>query len=171
MRLSCIIYELLYERIRLSGLDMSGPCDRYLASFPKGQIARIGGLEGPGTYGLTPTHSCGEAKWASSKFDPRAPNFDGNKSLWLIFVTCLVKFTTIHIVYRAIHEDRSVFPEKSATLGFCGHISPHPIFWKRGVGWAVDDVTIALVNFVLNKNTSMPDGFHSFSCRKTATNF
>ena len=142
---------LLRERIRLSGLVTSGPHNRYLVSFLKGYIARIGGLRGSHTYRLLPTHSCGEAKWASLNFVLGVPNFGEYKSLWLIFFTCLVKFTAVDMMYREIHEDRSVFQEKSTTLGFSEHISPHLIFWKRGVSWAVDDVNIALLNFVLDK--------------------
>ena len=46
---------LLYERIRLSDLDTGGSRGRHIVSFPKWKIAIIGGMEGPGTYGLPPT--------------------------------------------------------------------------------------------------------------------
>ena len=157
----------LFERICLSGLDMSGSRNRYLASFLKGQISRIGGSEGPGTYRVLSTHSCDEAKWTSSNFDPGAPDLGENKSFWLVSITCFVKFAIIHIVDRVIHEDRSVFSEKYAILGFHEHIRPHAIYRERSVSWAVNDINITLINFVLDKKVSIPDMFHSSSCRKT----
>ena len=108
-------------------------------------------MEGPGTYGLPPTHSCGEATWASPNFDPGAPNFGENESFWLTFITCLVKFAIIHVMDGAIHEDRSVLSEKPATLGFREHISPHSVFREGGGSWAVKNIYFALINLVFNK--------------------
>ena len=70
-----------------------------MVSNDDGSVVKIGSSKGSDTYGVPPTHSCLEAKWASSNFDVGAPYFGKNKLLWLIFVTRFVKFSIVHIIY------------------------------------------------------------------------
>ena len=81
-----------------------------------------------------------------------------------IFVAVLVKFAVVYIVDRAIHEDRSVLPEKSVTFWFSEHVSPHFIFRKRSNSGTVYYINVALYNLVMYEKISILDVFHAFSC-------